>query len=1161
MKSDVWCLLLLLFVWGASLQAEESRPPATQASSPLVVADQQPSVEVLEARLKELEANTSLEAATKETLARHYRQTLADIKALASSEVATKNFAALRKEIPAQLEVLRKALDMKAPRVTLRQLGLGASSALADFEQVLGSEQQQKAHLEGLLAETDDQLQQLGQRGPLARQRLEEVRKQLQEVEAEMTAITLGGSASSQLSEAKGLALRARQRALQGESQALDQELRSLPLRQDLLRAQREQNARALDLANELVNRLRSETDQRRLSEATKASAEAEVVQKALSERHPLLGALAEQNATLASAISARIRQIDEANQRIEEVKSLVRKYKDDYQNAKQKLEVTGLSGAHGRLLLEQRRNLPNPRQLQRHLAQREHQSSDLLLEQLANDEVRRGLGDLSRATEVVLEQIEPGERLELRQEVMNLLEVQRDLLDRSKAQTNRYLQALVEQDFSDYELIDQIKLYDNLLSENLLWIPSNDPFGPKLLGEVPQVIAYLLAAEQWRPVWEALSTPGKNSPLAVVFVLLWLGLLLNRPRWQALQARLNSRVNNPLTDKLGYSFLALLVVLLRALAWPLLLLGLWLQLDAQIQDKGFAMNLGNGLFMISPLLLQLGFIWRLCERDGVMRRHFHWPSEQTALLYRQVRLLAAILLPISMLIFLSRSAPSNAIGLLAMVVAMTAIFYFLFKVLHPTKGLPAIFLANSPQGLLVRTRIFWYGLALLIPLSVLVLAFLGYYYTVGALGEVMVYSLLLAFVLIVIRELMLHWLLIRLRSARRAIWEKEWQDRQQKAGEEADEGGELQDLRASLEEPGLNLSAVDAQTRRLMRLVLQLGLLLGLWWIWAPMFPAFDSFGRLELWSYSVGKGEAVRQVPVTLGRMILAIFIGVMTMALARNLPSLLEIVLFKQTRLELGTRHAYSTLASYLVVSIGFITIFSILGGTWSEIQWLVAALSLGIGFGLQEIVANFISGLIILFERPMRVGDVVTVGEVTGVVSQIRIRATTITNWDRQELLVPNKEFITKQLLNWSLSDSVIRINISVGLDYNSNLPLAMQLMDEAAREHEHVMDEPEPSVVFESFGNNTLNLILRCYLANLDRRAATISDINLALHRKFTVAGISVAIPKREVSFEGERTLDMAARKAGGQEVLRAGSLATPSPSRGELNIQPAGEKS
>ena len=117
---------------------------------------------------------------------------------------------------------------------------------------------------------------------------------------------------------------------------------------------------------------------------------------------------------------------------------------------------------------------------------------------------------------------------------------------------------------------------------------------------------------------------------------------------------------------------------------------------------------------------------------------------------------------------------------------------------------------------------------------------------------------------------------------------------------------------------------------------------------------------------------------------------------------------------------------------------LTLIGMLGVSWSKAQWLVAALGVGIGFGLQEIVANFISGLIMLFERPVRVGDTVTVGEVSGVVARIQIRATTIRGWDNKELLVPNREFITGRLLNWTLSDRVIRLTLVVGVAYKAGI---------------------------------------------------------------------------------------------------------------------------
>ena len=133
-----------------------------------------------------------------------------------------------------------------------------------------------------------------------------------------------------------------------------------------------------------------------------------------------------------------------------------------------------------------------------------------------------------------------------------------------------------------------------------------------------------------------------------------------------------------------------------------------------------------------------------------------------------------------------------------------------------------------------------------------------------------------------------------------------------------------------------------------------------------------------------------------------------------------------------------------------------------------------MGLGLGFGLQEIFANFVSGLIILFERPIRVGDTVTVGSISGVVSRIRIRATWITGFDRKELVVPNKEFVTTQLVNWSLSDAVSRVEIKVGIAYGSDTERAIELLQDAADANPDVLRDPAPSVLFLGFGESSLD---------------------------------------------------------------------------------------
>ena len=227
----------------------------------------------------------------------------------------------------------------------------------------------------------------------------------------------------------------------------------------------------------------------------------------------------------------------------------------------------------------------------------------------------------------------------------------------------------------------------------------------------------------------------------------------------------------------------------------------------------------------------------------------------------------------------------------------------------------------------------------------------------------------------------------------------------------------------------------------------------------------------------------------------------------------------------------RYTATALTTYTIAAIGIAWTFSVLGGSWSEIQWLVAALGVGIGFGLQESVANFISGLIILVERPIRVGDVVTVGNVDGVVTKIRIRATTIRDWDRKELLVPNKEFITQQLLNWSLSDQVTRMPIVVGVAYGSDVQRAMLILEEIARGHPRVLDEPAPFVVFEEFGDSALTLSLRCYIESVDYRLATISDLNLTVNQKFAEAGIEIAFPQRDVHLDASKPLDIRIHRA------------------------------
>jgi len=266
--------------------------------------------------------------------------------------------------------------------------------------------------------------------------------------------------------------------------------------------------------------------------------------------------------------------------------------------------------------------------------------------------------------------------------------------------------------------------------------------------------------------------------------------------------------------------------------------------------------------------------------------------------------------------------------------------------------------------------------------------------------------------------------------------------------------------------------------------------------------------------------------EIPTSLANLAMAVVVVVITIIASRNLPGLLEITLLNRLPLPMdaGARYAFTTLCRYAITAIGILLALNTIGFRWSSVQWLIAALGVGLGFGLQEIVANFVCGLIVLFERPFRVGDTVTIGEVSGSVSRIRIRATTILDWDRKELIVPNKEFITGQLINWSLSDPISRSIIKVGIAYGSDTELAEKLLLKVLKENPLVLKDPKPSAYFLGFGDNSLNFELRLYINNIDNRLPVQHELHKAIDREFRKAGIVISFPQHDVHFDADRPL-------------------------------------
>jgi potassium efflux system protein len=206
----------------------------------------------------------------------------------------------------------------------------------------------------------------------------------------------------------------------------------------------------------------------------------------------------------------------------------------------------------------------------------------------------------------------------------------------------------------------------------------------------------------------------------------------------------------------------------------------------------------------------------------------------------------------------------------------------------------------------------------------------------------------------------------------------------------------------------------------------------------------------------------------------------------------------------------------MTQYVLVVVGVAICFRQIGIGWQSVQWLVAAMTVGLGFGLQEIFANFVSGIILLFERPIRVGDTVTIGNVSGTVTRIRTRATTVLDWDNKELIVPNRDFVTGNLVNWTLSNPDLRVVINIGIAHGSDTALATRLLYEVARANPLTLDDPETTVVFTRFSPSSLDFELRVFACGLANFRMLRHDLHMAIDNAFREHQIKIAFPQQDL---------------------------------------------
>ncbi len=757
-----------------------------------------------------------------------------------------------------------------------------------------------------------------------------------------------------------------------------------------------------------------------------------------------------------------------------------------------ERLQVGGLNQTVGGLFLEEQRRLRTLADKRYLLREIDRETAQARLLNITLREQRRA----TRNPGVAKDDTSPeAEYARLESSVVREREHSQESLVDQLHQTETHLGAVVA-------LVNQL---EQILSETLLWWPSHSPVGLGWAVRFPAALMALLDPAAWHQIRAALIEVTLGSPWAMLGTLMVVGLLYRAGRGTGRHLRsLAEKTQHRFTDNIGLTFKAIGWSLLRVLPVPVLLMTTSLRLR-QVPE------IGPGVETLTTVMFNAAIWWMaghlvaiFISRNGVGTVHFEWNAAMVQRLRRNL----AWYLPTQFVLIIAHGIafghPSDLVfdvfGRAALVISGIVTGLLAWRLLAPSADLaPAI---SERKRRAVRFAAVIYAAALV------VLALAGYLYTVSTLFQRTIDT---AVVVVAV------WFGYRLAARALILGEMRLRIRrmlEQRAKAAAAEGNAAAGEGAvDVPEPHLSLEDVNQQTRALVRVVAGGVMVLALFWVWADILPALAWLDGVTLWSRTIMVGGTETVSRVSLQSFLLAVFLMGLFGIAARNLPGLVEIVLTRTTNMDGASRYTAATLLRYVILVAAVISVFSLLGLRWSELQWMVAALTLGLGFGLQEVVANFVSGLIILFERPARVGDTITIGEYSGTVSRIRTRATTIIDWDNREVVVPNKMFITDRLINWTLSDTVTRAILTVGVSYSADVDLVIETLTDIAEAHPLVMKDPPPKVLFMKFGDSTLDFELRVYVNQLRERWQLMSDLHLAIVKAFRERGIEIAFPQ------------------------------------------------
>ncbi|MEQ4922784.1 mechanosensitive channel MscK [Proteus hauseri] len=878
---------------------------------------------------------------------------------------------------------------------------------------------------------------------------------------------------------------------------------------QSLLQLQRDYSSAYIDLSQEHAQLIQEALSDKRLdsSEETAKEAQTTELENQTIQNNTFYLAQTELNKQLSDKLIVTTQNNNELNRHSLMVKNRLDRAIQSERNLKEQIDVLKGSLLLSRILFEEQVDLPDGI----FINNLPDKIADLRLEQFEINKQRDQIFQPNLYIDQLMNEyqlahpneLNETELNELRSALEQLIDARRELLDKLNSQLGNQISESINLQMDQQQLRSVVGSLESTLAQQIFWVSSNKPINLSWFSAFPtQAVAEFQGFKLNWSNENLLIGAKKSLPVLITLIAFSLLIIWQRKKLNVEFDKLSADINKLNKDSQLHTPLALAIVFIKTLPLSCIVLaiGYWLINSFNVQQE----FIWSFAWQFAVFWLMFEWSYRLMSDAGVAVKHFKIPVERVQQNRKRLLRLSIPMLPVILLSAYGINNPLLLVGdVIGQLIAIISLFFISLCALPFCREM-----WQEKGNHVVRTVVI--TLLTFSPLILMGLVILGYYYTALRLANRWVDSLYLLMLWFIAYHASLRGLTV---AARRLAYRRALERRQAMLKEKKEnEDNSLEPI----QEPPMDMEQINQQSLRLTTMILFIIFASSFYGIWSDFITVFTYLDGITLWHYSLPTelGNVIKAV--TVADLLLSVAIMAISWFMTRNLPGLLEVLILSRIKLQQGASYAITTILTYIIIAIGTIVSLGILGVAWEKLQWLAAALTVGLGFGLQEIFANFVSGLIILFERPVRIGDTITIGTYSGTVSRIRIRATTITDFDRKEVIIPNKAFVTERLINWTLSDTVTRIIIQVGVAYGSDLDKVKEILMKAAKDNPKVMTEPEPVVLFTEFGASTLNHDLRFYVRTLGDRNITTDEVNRAIDKLCNENDINIAFNQLDV---------------------------------------------